>query len=303
MDKRQKKELIGLAGDGIRFDCPMSQYTTFRVGGHAEALYDAKDMEDLRRVVAFLNREHIPYLPVGRGSNLLVKDNGLEGLVILLQGSLAGIEKDGTDDLTVVAGGGLPLADLLIYCRGSGLGGAEFLAGIPGTVGGAVTMNAGAFGKEIGALVQGIHVITPEGDFVARDRSHLRFSYRELKTEKGAIIVFVRLKLKRDTEELVASRIADCLKRRKKNQPLNYPSAGSVFKNPPDDHAGRLIEKAGLKGKRIGGAMISEKHANFIVNTGGAEAKDILALLYLAREKVREETGIELQPEIQVVGR
>ncbi len=303
MNKAQKKKLVGLAGEKISFDCPTAQYTTFNVGGQSEALYKADDLEELRRVIVCLNKERIPYLMVGRGSNLLIKDGGIDGLVIMLKGALAAIEQESTEDLTILAGAGLSLVDLMTYCRCEGLGGLECFAGIPGTVGGAVVMNAGAFGKEFGSRVRGIQMITPQGELMMRDRTQLRFSYRRLDIEKGVVTVRARLKLHRETEETVAGRIADYLKRRKLNQPLEYMSAGSVFKNPPNEYAGRLIENAGLKGKRIGGAMISEKHANFIVNTGGAKAKDILDLLSLARAEVKKATGIELEPEIRIVGR
>lgn len=304
MDRRQKEELTRLAGQAIRFNCSMAGYTTFRVGGQAEALYEAVDLEILERVLAYLDKEHIPYLVVGRGSNILVKDNGLEGLVILLGGSLARVEEKETDDISVLAGAGLHLVELLSYCRSSGLGGLEFLSGIPGTVGGAVVMNAGAFGEEIASRVKEIHVVNTRGDLIVKDRSsELEFSYRKLNMEKGSVIVRVLFRLTSEAEGTVAKRISDYLKRKKESQPLEYPSAGSVFKNPPDDYAGRLIEKAGLKGKKIGGAMISEKHANFIVNTGGAKAKDILDLMYLAQETVKKETGIQLEPEIRVVGK
>ena len=312
MNKRQREELSRLAVEGVRFDCSMARHTTFRVGGPAESLYEAKDAENLRRVIAFLNREDIPYLVVGRGSNLLVKDEGLEGVVIMLRGPLAGMEQKKTDpsvsnlgahDMTFNAGAGLPIVDLLIHCRDSGYGGLEFLAGIPGTVGGAVAMNAGAFGKEIGDWVKKIDMITAGGEVVARNRSQLKFSYRALHMEKKSVIIGACLKVDTVTEKTVAKKIAGYLKRRKKSQPIEYPSAGSVFKNPPNDYAGRLIERAGLKGKEIGGAMISEKHANYIVNTGAATPKDILELVSLTQEKVRKETGVKLELEVKVVGR
>lgn len=303
MNKRQKEELSRLGGEEVQFDCPMAQYTTFRVGGLAEALYETNDQEDLRQMVAYLNKEDIPYLVVGRGSNLLIKDEGLEGLAILLRGSLASVKQENKDDLTVFSGAGLHLAELLTYCRSSGLGGLEFLAGIPGTVGGAISMNAGAFGKEIGERVKEIHVVNPRGDVVVTKRSRLRFSYRALQIEKGSVIIGTCLIVNKNTEEIVAKLIAGYMKQRKETQPLEYPSAGSVFKNPPNDFAGRLIEQVGLKGTKIGGAIISEKHANYIINTGGAKAKDILKLMSIAQDKVRKETGIRLEPEIQVVGR
>jgi UDP-N-acetylmuramate dehydrogenase len=290
----------------------MASYTTFGVGGPVEALYEARDIKSLQEVIAYLNKERIDYLVIGRGSNLLVRDGGLEGVAILLAGSLAVIEEqkealsnthEKAGDSAVFAGAGVSIADFMNYCRGSRVGGLEFLAGIPGTIGGAIAMNAGAFGKEIGSRVEEIQVITSQGTEVFIDGSQLRFSYRDLEIEKGTLITRARLRVIREAEGVVAERIKKYLKIRKGTQPLEYSSAGSVFKNPPNDFAGRLIEKSGLKGERIGGAMISEKHANYIVNTGGARAKDIVALLFMARETVKRETGIELEPEVRIVGR
>ncbi len=302
MDKRQKEHLVQLAGDKIIFDCPMAQYTTWRIGGNGEALFKADNAEELRQVITYLNGEDIPYFPIGRGSNLLIKDKGIEGLVILLTGPLATIKPENDDDLKIMTGAGLPLLELMSYCRTSCRGGFEYFAGIPGTVGGAVIMNAGAFGQEFGDRVVEIHIITPEGRLEIRDKAQLRFTYRHFEIEQGAIIIRARLKADRETQEVVTERISNYLKKRKKNQPLDYPSAGSVFKNPPDDYAGRLIENTGLKGKKIGGAMISEKHANFIINTGDAMAKDVLDLIDLTQAEVKKQTGIELKTEIKVVG-
>ncbi len=302
MDKEQKKKLVRLTSGKIDFDCPMSQYTTFRVGGQCEALFKAEDQNELRQLVGYLNKESIPYFTAGRGSNLLIKDRGIDGLVILLKGNLASIEQDKNNESTILAGAGLPLVDLLSHCRVSGLSGVEYLAGIPGTVGGAVAMNAGAFGKEFGSRVQELHLISAKGDLKIKNHTQLKFSYRNFNTEKGAIIIRARLKLDKEPNEIVAGSISHYLKKRKQSQPLEYPSAGSVFKNPLNDYAGRLIENAGMKGKKIGGAMISNKHANFIVNTGGASATDILELLHLAQAEVKKATGIELEPEIMILG-
>jgi len=280
----------------------MDRHTTFRVGGKAEAVCFPGELGHLRQMVSYLGAENIPHLIAGKGSNLLVRDGGYRGVVIILRGKLAAVEKDTGDDKTVLAGGGLTIGDLLSYCSHNGLTGLEFLAGIPGTVGGAVAMNAGAFGKEIGSMVQRIEVLTGQGVLTTMDRSELKFSYRDLSLGKGVVILSAGFELNKEKPEIISGRIADYLKSRQETQPLEYPNGGSVFKNPPGDYAGRLIERAGLKGKRIGGALISPKHANFIVNTGGAKAQDILALMVLAREKVREETGIELDPEIRVVG-
>ena len=302
MDDRQKSELLQIAGRQIGFDFPMSQHTTFRVGGNAEALYEASDPEGLSRVVSFLVDEGIPYLVAGRGSNLLVRDGGIGGVVIFLAGAFTDIQFEGFDYTDISAGAGLSIVDLLIWCREKGVSGLEFLAGIPGSVGGAVAMNAGAFGKEIGPRVREIRLVSQHGQLTARDRSLLRFSYRDLDLEAGVVITNVLFRLDRDSPKTVSARIAECLKKRKKTQPLEYPSAGSVFKNPLNDYAGRLIEQAGLKGKRIGGAMISNKHANFIVNKDGATARDILTLINLAREEVRKTAGVRLELEIQIVG-
>ena len=303
MDKQHKAALFKLVGEGLEFDCPMASYTTLRVGGQAEILYKATDLEGLRRLIPYLSAEGIPYLVVGGGSNLLVMDSGVEGVVILLRGSLAAIERPGRKEGTILAGAGATTVDLLNTCRREGLGGLEFLAWIPATVGGAVFMNAGAFGKEMGDRVREVHMVTPEGDVIRKERSQLRFSYRSMDLEKGSIIFRVGLGLDPVPRTVLKERMKYYQDRRKALQPLEFPSAGSVFKNPPGHHAGRLIEAAGLKGKRIGGAMISEKHANFIVNTGGATAKDVLALLHMTQETIQKETGIELEPEIQVVGR
>lgn len=302
MDERQRQRMLKIGGNGIRFDCPMNQFTTFRVGGNVDILYFARELRDLQQIVSYLCETNIPYLVVGKGSNLLVKDNGFRGVVIVLQGELAAIEHSGEKNEMVLAGGGLSIVELLTQCSRKGLGGLEFLSGIPGTVGGAVAMNAGAFGNDIGSMVQEIHAVNQQGDLVTVRRSQLNFSYRESSISEGTVIVKARFQLKHESPEIVAKRVADYLTRRKASQPLEYPSAGSVFKNPPNDYAGRLVEQVGLKGRRLGGAMISPKHANYIVNTGGAKAKDILTLMELAKEKVKKETGIELEPELRIVG-
>lgn len=281
----------------------MAPYTTFLVGGNVEALYECHQLDELQHVIIYLNEEAIPYIVVGRGSNLLVKDGGLEGVALLLGGSLGRIHQEAGNDQFVVSGAGQSLSNLLNFCRSEHMGGLEFLAGIPGTVGGALAMNAGAFGQEIESKVRELQLVSAKGELIVRDRSKLEFSYRALALESGWVIVRAQLRVFRESSEVIAGRIADYLKKRKATQPIQYPSAGSVFKNPPSDYAGRLIEKAGLKGRRVGGAMISRDHANYIVNTGNAKAADILALLELAREEVRTTTGVLLEPEIRVVGR
>lgn len=302
MNPRQRAELFRIAGGRVEWDAPMSRRTTFRVGGQAEALCEVQEMEELSRLLTFLKTEGIPRLVIGRGSNLLVRDSGIRGVVIRLSGALGRIDWGPAGSLDVVAGAGASIADLLIGCRQRGLSGLEFLAGIPGTVGGAVVMNAGAFGHETGTWVKEVRIVTPGGNVRIVERSQLAFSYRRLDLAPGDVIALASFRLKRDAEKGVAQHIARNLKRRKASQPLEYPSAGSVFKNPPNDHAGRLIEKAGLKGRSVGGAMISERHANFIVNKGGATASDVLALIDLVRDAVYQTAGVTLELEVRVVG-
>ena len=296
-----------MTGEGIRFHYPMHRLTTYKVGGPVEALWEARDLETLKKVIRYLSLEGIPYGVLGRGSNLLVKDDGIDGVMILLKGSLAAI-KEGAEKSLVWAGGGVHLTDLMSWCRQRGMSGLEFLTGIPGTVGGAVAMNAGAFGQEINERIKTLQFVLPGGTQVEMSRSELKFSYRRLHMEEGRLVTNTCFCLVRETPEAVSEKMGGFLKTRKQTQPLEYPSAGSVFKNPSGARfstlgAGRLIEKAGLKGKRIGGAMVSEKHANFIVNDGGATAGDILMLMDLVRLEVKRMSGIDLEPEIRVLGK
>jgi UDP-N-acetylmuramate dehydrogenase len=246
-----------------------------------------------------VRKENLPYLVVGKGSNVLVKDRGLKGLALLLKGELEEVEEQ---EGKIHAGGGLGLAELVRFSQKKGIAGLEFLAGIPGTVGGAVAMNAGAWGKSTGDVVTVVEILTADGERVTLNRSELQFGYRRAVLPIGSVVVKTQFMGTPDRPEAIGERIRDYLERRKAGQPLDYPSAGSVFKNPPQDYAGRLIESVGLKGTRVGGAMISDRHANVIVNVGGASAEDILALMETARQRVREQTGIDLEPEIKVVG-
>ncbi len=287
---------------GIAFDLPMDHMTTYRVGGNADAVCFPGELTVLCSLIARLNREGIPWKVVGKGSNLLVGDGGIRGAVIVLKGSLASVEHAGTEEPLLIAGGGVTIAGLSGFCRRNGLSGIEFMAGIPGTLGGAVFMNAGACGREIGGLVRDVLTVNGEGSPAVIGREDLAFSYRSSSIPGGTVIYGARLMMQRGERERIAEAIASNLKRKKAAQPLDYPSAGSVFKNPPGDYAGRLIERAGLKGTRIGGAMISQRHGNFIVNTGGAKASDILGLINLTRERVEEETGITLETEIVILG-
>lgn len=300
MTDGHRDALKAFAGNGVRFDVPMDRETTFRAGGRAWALYQAEEPEELSRVIRYLHDEGIPYRALGRGSNLLVADEGFPGVFVRLGGKLANISL--VDDARVLAGGGAGLQNLVRFCTDQGLAGLEFLSGIPGSVGGAVAMNAGAFGWDMGSRVRAIHWMTPAGDRRWEDASTRLFAYRQLLMPEGTLILEAALHVDREAPQVIGARVAENLKRRGERQPRDYPSAGSVFKNPAGDYAARLIEGAGLKGKAIGGAMVSFKHANFIVNTGQATASDILALISLIQTEVLKQTSVWLEPEIHVVG-
>ncbi len=300
MDENQKSELVKLLKESVIFDASMSSYSTFRAGGKAEALCFVSDLPTLMQLISFLESEAIARMTVGKGSNLLVTDKGIKGAVIFLKGKLAEVNEESTNEVTV--GGGLSVVRLLKYCIQHELAGMEFMSGIPGTLGGAVVMNAGAYGEEIGDRLLRLGVVTFDGKTEEIDRSRISFEYRKTSIPERSIVYSVTLGLKRGERESIRERIESNLKKRKESQPLDMPSCGSVFKNPPGNFAGRLIEESGLKGKRIGGAMISPKHANFIVNADNAKASDIIELIDYTRQKVREDSGLDLETEIRVVG-
>ena len=302
MNGEQKKQLIHMFNTRVSFDCSMARCTTFKTGGKADAFLEVHGEKELCMLMPWLLKESLPYMVIGRGSNLLVKDDRLKGMVVRLGGGLSELPYEDSHESCIQAGAGLSIKDFLLWCKVRGFAGMEFLAGIPGTLGGAVFMNAGAFGKEICEYVWKVHMVTPMGLKKCLTKAELLFSYRKLEIEKGDLITRICFKMEKGSEKMIAQRLTGFLKRRRDTQPLEFPSAGSVFKNPPDDFAGRLIEDAGLKGTCMGGAMISEKHANFIVNTGSASSREILGLIDLVRKKVKEDFGVRLDLEIQVVG-
>ncbi len=303
MEANTKKRLKKIGDEAILFDVPMSQYTTFRVGGNAEAIYRAGSLEELKEMMAFITDMEIPYLILGAGSNLLVRDGGLDGVAIILDGYFASIEDNNMAKPCILAGAGLLSNKLVNFCTDRGLSGVEFLAGIPGTLGGGVVMNAGTGTQEIKDVIREVTVLTRGGILERRDNLNLKFRYRGLDLDIGEIILSAILNLKRDKPASISKRVKYRIKRRKERFPLDMPSAGSIFKNPEGNHAGRLIDAVGLRGRRIGGAMISNKHANFIVNKGKASASDILSLMDLVLLRVREMFNIHLSPEIKIVGK
>jgi UDP-N-acetylmuramate dehydrogenase len=289
-------------GDRVRFDVPMSRHTSLRVGGPAEALATPADRPELARVLQICAAERLPHILLGGGFNTLVLDGGLPGVVIQLKGLRRLEERPGG---LLRAEAGVSHATLTRFCCTRGLAGLEFGAGIPGSVGGWVAMNAGIGSREAEDVVSEIEVMSPCG----RRRSHLkrealRFRYRGLRgLAPGSVIVSALLAVALSEPGAVRAEVDRMMAARAETQPLNVPSCGSVFRNPPGDYAGRLIEAAGLKGEQVGGAQISPVHANFIANTGGATAADVLALIRRAQEAVEQSGGVRLVPEVKILGR
>ena len=278
---------------------PMSRYTSWRVGGRADQFYIPESLDDLSTFLQSLN-DDVPVYFIGLGSNLLVRDGGARGTVILMHNVLTTLKMDGE---FVYAEAGVTSAKLAKFCAKEAKQGAEFFAGIPGTFGGAMAMNAGCYGSETWNVLGRVTTINKRGELNTRDAAAFIPSYRHVDmpvADEWFIAAWLRL-AEGDAQES-AQKIKALLAKRLASQPLNQPSAGSTFRNPPDDYAARLIEASGLKGYVIGGAQVSEKHANFIVNIGGANALDIELLIQHMRETVLEKQGVALQQEVKVLG-
>ena len=283
----------------VRRDEPMSKHTSWRVGGPADAFFTPRDREDL---AAFLRSlpAGMPLTWVGLGSNLLVRDGGIRGVVICTHGAFTRLER--VSEAGVHCDAGVPCARLARQCARWGLGDADFFAGIPGTFGGALAMNAGAYGGETWRFVVSVETIDRGGRMQRRAAGDFRVGYRRVEPPvPGEWFLSAELRFGRRQPEQVA-RVRELAERRKQTQPLGEASCGSVFTNPPGDHAARLIEAAGLKGARRGGAVVSEKHANFIINEGAASARDIEELIELVRATVQQVHGVTLEPEVRIIG-
>lgn len=282
----------------VTADEPLARHTTWRVGGPADLFVAPEDRADLLTALKLLAADGVPWLVLGAGSNLLVRDGGLRGAVVHT-GRLR--ELDFGPGGTVRAGGGLPLMTLIREAARRGLGGLEAMAGIPGTLGGGVAMNAGAGGQDIGSVVRSVTLAGPTGE-ERWGRERLRFAYRRSNLPGDRVLVAAELQLHEVEAALLEEAIAARIRHRREAQGVGAPNAGSVFKNPSGDQAWRLIDAAGLRGLTVGGARVSERHANFIVNAGGATARDILELIDRVREAVRRQSGTELEPEVRIVG-
>ncbi len=282
----------------LRFDEPMSKHTSWRLGGPADRYYVPADLDDLCAFLAALEPD-VDVLWVGLGSNLLVRDGGIRGVVIAPLGALDGLEL--RDDGRVYVECGISCARLAKFCNRHGLGGGDFFAGIPGTVGGALAMNAGAFGGETWRAVERVTMVDRGGHLVERGVDAFDVGYRQVDGPQREWFVAAEFGFApRAAGE--QSNIRELLRRRNETQPIGQPSCGSVFKNPPGDHAARLIEAAGLKGHRLGTAQVSDKHANFIISSAQTTAADVEALIGFVREQVRERFGVELETEVRIVG-
>ncbi len=292
------KEINGTAAT----DESMKNHTSFRIGGNADCYCEVKDTDALRRTILLCREYGVPYFIIGMGSNLLVSDKGIDGLVIHLAGEFNEITLAG--DNTVRCGAGSTLARLCSFARNMSLGGLEFAWGIPGSVGGAVYMNAGAYGGEIKDTAFSVDYMDPQGNIKRCREEELDFSYRHsFFTDKDYIILRASFRLEPKPQDKISERMQELMDRRKEKQPINHPSAGSVFKRPKDGYAAALIEECGLKGYEYGGAQVSPKHAGFIVNDNGASAEDVLGLIDHIQRVVREKKNVELCCEVRFIGR
>lgn len=283
----------------LRHDELLARHTTWRVGGPARSFYVPADLDDLALFLQQLPADE-PLLWLGLGSNLLVRDGGFAGTVIATAGALMELSK--VDGGTVRAGAGVACNKVARFCAGLNLVGGEFLAGIPGTLGGALAMNAGAFGGETWPLVQRVETIDRHGVRRWREPTDFEVGYRQVRGLAGEWFVTAQLHLQTGDGAAGLARVKELLERRNQTQPIGLPSCGSVFRNPPGDHAARLIEACGLKGTSRGGACVSTKHANFIINTGHATAADIETLIGQVADTVERMQGVRLIPEVHIVG-
>jgi UDP-N-acetylmuramate dehydrogenase len=294
-----QEEAQGLIEGRVLFDAPMRRFTSIQIGGPAECLIFPKDFHELRKVVLHARKKRIPLFILGKGTNLIVGDGGIHGWVVCLTQGMKKIERDGE---VIEAEAGATLQRLVQYSAQRGFSGLEAFFGIPGSVGGGLAMNAGAWGVEMKDVLLSVSFLDEDGEVVERSRPRLEFAYRKLDFPSQWIVLRGRFQLKRGKKEEILERMKSFSEMRRKTQPLDDPSAGSIFKNPQEGSAGRWIEEAGLKGFRIGQAMVSDRHANFIVNLGKATAREVIDLIQWVERKVCEEKGISLEREVRVVG-
>ncbi|MCR4611006.1 MAG: UDP-N-acetylmuramate dehydrogenase [Lachnospiraceae bacterium] len=283
----------------VYLDEPMNKHTTFKIGGNADAFVDAA-ADEIKDLISLCNDEDMDYTIIGNGSNVLVGDEGIRGVTIVIGKRMADISVDGDE---IVAGAGALLSKTANMALNNNLSGMEFAAGIPGSVGGAVLMNAGAYGGEIKDILIDAQVLTPEGVVKCYSKDELDLSYRHsLIMDKGGVILSARFKLTAGDYDEIKSVMIELNKRRSDKQPLGLPSAGSTFKRPEGYFAGKLIQDAGLMGYKVGGAGVSDKHAGFVVNYDNATAADVRAVMRDVSDKVFKDAGVRLEPEVRMIG-
>lgn len=284
----------------LMIDEPMARHTTFKIGGPADFLVMPASIAEVAEVLNLAREYNVPVATMGNGSNILVLDKGIRGIALKFGKDMGYIRHEGT---TVIAGAGSMLASVSRYAADQKLCGMEFAVGIPGSVGGAVFMNAGAYEGEMSRIVSAVACVCANGKIRRFGRDQSEFSYRHsIFQDNGCTICEVELSLQEGNPAVIRAKMAEYINRRQTKQPVEMPSAGSTFKRPPGYYAGTLIDQAGLKGLTIGGAQVSTKHAGFIVNTGGATAQDVLDLIKEVQCRVRDEYGVDLQPEVRILG-
>lgn len=284
----------------VKENVRLSEHCSFRIGGPADALVEVSDEATLVALTAFLRAEEVPMLLLGKGTNLLVRDEGFRGAVLRLGGDFAAVEQQGTE---LVAGAAISLARLATFAKNAGLDGLSFAHGIPGSLGGAVMMNAGAYGGEMKDVVVSVRALGSDGvvrEYVGEENA---FSYRRSRFEEsGEIVLSARVALRPGDSETIAETMRELQQKRAASQPLDQPSAGSTFKRPATGYAAAMIDGAGLKGYTVGGAQVSEKHAGFVINRGGASCADVLALMAHVQTVVEQQYGVKLEPEVRIIG-
>jgi len=305
MKNQLRKELEALTVNPIQWDCRLAPFTSFGIGGPADALIRIASEVELSQILHYCSENAVPWRFIGRGSNLLVSDKGFSGVVLLLGEELSQIEplkKDGSDDIRIRVGAGCSLAKLLNWCTKRSYSGLEFGTGIPGSLGGAVVMNAGAWGGEMADVVDSLYVFSMKSGVERLNRNKLDFRYRSWGNqgthESRRIVLSADISLHLGEKDAIQKRCVEYLAQRKVKQPKVIKNAGSFFKNPEGDSAGRLIEASGLKGICYGGAMVSPVHANFLVNTGDATADDVSRLMDIVTMQVKKDSGVQLLPEV-----
>lgn len=295
------RELAAVSGEeNVLRDEPMSRHTTFRIGGPADYFVTPKDKEEIKKIIKFCREEQVPFYVIGNGSNLLVGDRGYRGVIIQIFKKMSKIEVAGE---RITAQAGALLSKLAAAALDASLTGVEFASGIPGTLGGALRMNAGAYGGEMKQVVLSADVLTPEGDFITLAVDELEMGYRtSIIAKNDYVVIDAVLQLKKGDKEEIQAQMADLREKRVSKQPLEYGSAGSTFKRPEGYFAGKLIDDAGLRGFRVGDAQVSEKHCGFVINRGNATAAEVLELMRIVEERVEEKFGVRLQPEVRCIG-